>query len=144
MAKIKGKLVVLEVSTDAGVTWKQTICEISSGVNFTRETASATLTKCDDETASPDLVPLGQSSRYPFDALVDDAPSVSQLTYGDYLTLFANATKVKLRRQYDGTGSDFYVSTDAYLLSLSEASPADGFVGFSGEWASSGNLDITV
>lgn len=144
MAKIKGKLVVLEVSTDNGVTWKKTICELSSGVNFTRETATATLTKCDDETVSPDIVPLGQSSRYPFDALVSDVTTGTELTYGDYLTLFANATKVKLRRQYDATGSDFYVATDAYLLSLSENSPADGFVGFSGEWASSGSLDITV
>lgn len=144
MAKIKGKLVVLEISTDNGVTWKSTICETSSGANFTRESTTSPLTKCDTATAAQEITTLGYSARFPFDALVDDAPLSTQMTYGDYLTIFVNGTMVKVRRQYDNTGSDFYVTADAYLLTLSEASTADGFVSFSGEWASSGALDIVV
>lgn len=144
MAKIAGKLVVLEISTDTGTTWKSLICEISSGSNKTRETTTSPLTKCDNEAAAQEITPLGYSIRYPFDALVDTAPSGTQLTYGDLLTIFVNATLVKIRRQYNASGTEFYEVSDAYLLSLSEASPADGFVGFSGEFASSGALDITV
>jgi hypothetical protein len=142
MAKIKGKLVVLEISTDTGTTWKKTICEISSGANFTRETTTAPIDKCLDETAPQALTLLGYSVRFPFEAYVDSAPAVGEMTYGDYLTLFTNGTMVKVRRQYDNTGSEFYVTADAYLLSLSETSAADGFVQFSGEWAATGALDI--
>jgi hypothetical protein len=142
MAKIKGKLVVLEISTDTGTTWKKTVCEISSGANFTRETTTAPIDKCTDETAPQQITLLGYGARFPFEAYVSDSPAVGELTYGDYLTLFTNGTKVKVRRQYDNTGSDFYVTADAYLLTLGETSPADGFVTFSGEWAASGALDI--
>jgi hypothetical protein len=142
MAKIKGKLVVMEVSTDTGTTWKSTICETTSGFNFTRETTTAPIDKCTDETAPQEISLLGYGIRLPFEAYVDDAPGVNELTYGDYLTIAANGTMVKLRRQHDNTGSDFYVTVDAYLLSLSETSPADGFVTFSGEWAATGALDI--
>lgn len=144
MAKVKGKLVVLEVSTDTGTTWKKTVCEISSGANFTRETTTAPLDKCTDETAPQEITLLGYGARFPFEAYITDSPAVSEVTYSDYLTLFTNGTKVKLRRQYDATGSDFFVTVDAYLLSLTETSPADGFVTFGGEWAASGALDITV
>lgn len=144
MAKIKGNLVVLEISSDGGTTWKSLICEISSGVDMTRETNTSPLTKCDSTSAAQELTPLGYSMRYPFDALVDTAPTVNQLTYAELLAIFYNATLVKLRRQYDNTGAEFFVSSDAYLTSLSEASPADGFVGFSGEFASSGALDIAA
>lgn len=142
MAKIQGKLVVLETSTDTGTTWKPLICEISSGIDMTRETTTSPLTKCDSTSAAQELTPLGYSARFPFDALVDDAPTTSQVTYGDLLTWFYNGTKVLLRRQYNSSGTEFYTSAEAYLTTLSEASPADGFVGFSGEFSMSGPLDI--
>lgn len=144
MAKIRAKLVVLEISTDSGTTWKSLICEITSGSNKTRETTTSPLTKCDDEAAAQELTTLGYSVRYPFEALIDDAPTSAQLTYGDLNTIFVNGTLVKVRRQHDNTGSDFYETADAYLLSLSETAPADGFVGFSGEFAATGPIDITV
>ena len=132
----------MEVSTDNGTTWKTTICEISSGANFTRESTTAPLDKCTDETAPQEITPLGYSARLPFEAYLDDAPGLTELTYGDFLTIFTNATLVKVRRQHDNTGDDFYMTVDAYLLSLSETSPADGFVTFTGEWAATGALDI--
>lgn len=144
MAKIAGKLVTLQVSTDNGTTYKTLICETSSGINMTRETTTSPLTKCDSATVSPDLTTLAAGATFPFDALVDDSPLTTQVTYGDLLTIFANATKVKLKREYPaGTGTKFYTSADAYLTSLSEASTADGFTSFTGEFSMTGSLDIT-
>jgi hypothetical protein len=143
MSKVQGKLITLEISTDAGVTWKKLICEISSGSDMTRETNKSPLTKCDTATAAQEITPLGYTHAYPLEALLDDSPTTSQVTYTDLLTLFINATKFKVRRQYDNIGSEFYVSADAYLTRLSETSPVDGFIGFSGEITGSGALDIT-
>jgi hypothetical protein len=143
MAKIAGKLVKTEISTDAGTTWKELICETSSGSDMTRETTTAPLTKCDDETAAQEITPLGYSWRFPFEALTDTAPLSTQLTYPDMLTLFVNGTSVLLRRQYDTSASEFYISGTAYLTTLSEAAPADGFHSFTGEFAGSGALGIT-
>jgi hypothetical protein len=42
MAKIPGKDVKLEISTDTGTTWKALICEISNTANFTRNTNCCT------------------------------------------------------------------------------------------------------
>lgn len=143
MAKIQGKLVNTEISLDNGSTWKTLICETSSGADFTRETTTAPVTKCDNET-SPTEISLGAYSwTFPFDALVDDDPETSQMTYGDMLALLVNGTKVKLRRQYDNTGSSFFVSGDAYLTTLSEQSPAGEFVSFSGEFSGTGGVEIT-
>jgi hypothetical protein len=144
MAKIAGKDVTTEISTDDGTTWTPLICEISSGDSMTRNTTTAPLTKCDVAANPRELTLLDYEVTYNFDALVDDAPATGQVTYGDMLTLFINGTKFKVRRQADGTGSDFYKVADAYLTSLSETSPVEGFVGFSGEIKASGVLDITA
>lgn len=144
MAKIKGQLVKTEISSDGGTTWKELICEQSSGAEMTRETQTAPFTKCDTATAAQEITPLGYNWNFPFEALVDDAAAATQMTYPDLLTLFVNGTSVTVRRQYDNTGSIFYVSGTAYLTRLSESSPADGFVSCTGTFSGSGALDITA
>lgn len=144
MAKIRGQLVLLQISTDDGTTWDDLICAISNDVNMTRETTTSPFTKCDSQTAAQELTPLGYSWEMPFDALVDTAPTSSQVTYADMLTLFVNGTTVLVRQQYDGSGTEFFTSGSAILTSLSSARPADGFVGFSGTFSGTGALDITV
>jgi hypothetical protein len=99
MAKISGQGVKLEVSTDTGTTWKPLICEITNTANFTRETATSPLTKCDVATAAQSVIPLGYSWSFDFDALVDDSPTTSQVTYKDIQTLFVNGTTFLIRRQ---------------------------------------------
>lgn len=144
MAKIRGKLVILQVSTDTGTTWKDLICLVSNDLNMTRETQTAPITKCDDEGAAQEITPTALTWEMPFDALVDDSPLSTQLTYADALTIMNNGTTVLVRQQHDGTGSDFYESGSAIMTSLTRTAPADGYVGFSGTFAGTGALDITV
>jgi predicted secreted protein len=144
MAKIAGKDVVTEISTDAGVTWKKFICEITNTVNKTRETTTSPLTKCDTASAAQEITLLGYSWTTDFEALVDTAPTTSQVTYQDINTLFVNGTSFQWRRQYDNTGSEFFESGSAYVTSLSSPAPVDGFVGFSGTLTGTGALDITA
>lgn len=143
MAKIRGQLVLLQISTDTGTTWKDLICAISNDMNMTRETQTSPFTKCDVVTAAQEITPLGYTWEMPFDALVDDAPTITQLTYADMLTLFVNGTTVMVRQQYNGTGSEFYTVGNAILTSLTSARPADGFVEFAGTFSGSGAIDIT-
>jgi hypothetical protein len=143
MAKISGQGVKLEVSTDTGTTWKPLICEITNTANFTRETATSPLTKCDVATAAQSVIPLGYSWSFDFDALVDDSPTTSQVTYKDIQTLFVNGTTFLIRRQYDGTGTEFYESGNVIVTSLTSPAPVDGYVGFSGTFTGSGAIDIT-
>lgn len=144
MAKIRGQLVLLQISTDSGTTWKDLICAISNDMNMTRETTTSPFTKCDVATAAREITPLGYTWEMPFDALVDTAPSGTQLTYADMLTLFVNGTTVSVRQQYDATGNEFYMTGSAILTSLTATAPADGFVGFSGTFSGTGAVDITV
>lgn len=144
MAKIRGQLVPLEISTDSGVTWKVLICLLSNDLNMTRETLTAPFTKCDTATAALDRAPGALTWEVAFDALVDDSPLSTQLTAADLLTLVNNGTTVMVRQQYDGTGSDFYTVGSAIITAFSITNPADGFTGFSGTFSGSGALDITA
>jgi predicted secreted protein len=143
MAKIAGQGVVLQISTDTGTTWKSLICEITNTSNFTRETSTSPLTKCDTATAAQTVIPLGYSWSMDFDALVDTAPTTGQVTYTDMKTLAVNGTTFLVRRQYDNTGSEFYESGSVIITSLSSPAPVDGYVGFSGTLTGSGALDLT-
>jgi hypothetical protein len=143
MAKIEGKLLATEVSTD-GTTWKTLICETSSGANMERDTQEAPRTKCDAAATGKELTPQGYSWSFDFDAMVDDSPTSSQVTYGDMLGYFLNATKVHVRRQYNSSGSEFYLKGQAYLTSLSESAEVEGFITFTGTFSGTGDLDITA
>lgn len=144
MARLRGQLAVLEISTDTGTTWKPLICLLSNDLNMTRETLTAPFTKCDTVNAAQEITPTALTWEMPFDALIDDSPTVSQVTYADMLTLMNNGTTVLVRQQYNGSGSEFYTSGSAILTSLSGTFPADGFMGYSGTFSGSGALDITV
>ena len=80
MAKIPGKDIVLQISTDDGTTWKDLICEISNTANYNRVTTTSPLTKCDVASAAQELTLLGYTWGFDFEALTDTAPSVSQVT----------------------------------------------------------------
>ena len=141
MAKIPGKDIVLQISTDDGTTWKDLICEISNTANYNRETTTSPLTKCDVASAAQELTLLGYTWGFDFEALTDTAPSVSQVTYSDLLTLFVNGTAFMVKRASTG---EFYESGEVYLTSLSSPATVDGFHSFSGTMSGSGAIDITA
>jgi hypothetical protein len=140
MAKISGAAIKTEISTDTGTTWKELICETTSGSDMTRETQTAPFTKCNTATAAQEITPLGYSWSFTFDALTDTVPSSTQVTYTDMQTLFVNGTSFLVRRVFTG---EVYMSGSAYVTSLSEVAPADGFHSFSGTISGSGAIDIT-
>lgn len=144
MAKVSGTLLKLEISTDTGTTWKELVCEISNTLNFTRETQVAPFTKCDTATAAQEVTPTSSSWSFDFDALLQTSPSVTQVTYTDFITLAVNGTSFLVRAQYDNTGSEVYESGTAYITNFTRTAPADGFVGFSGTMTGSGALDIAA
>lgn len=144
MSKIPGKDIVLEISTDTGTTWKSLICEISNTANFNRESTTAPLTKCDTASAAQEITLLGYTWGFDFEALTDTAPSVSQVTYSDLKTLAINGTSFLVRRQYDGSASEFYESGTAYITSITSPATVDGFHSFSGTMTGSGAQDITA
>lgn len=143
MAKIAGSGIGLELSTDTGTTWKPFICEITNTANFTRETVTSPLTKCDVASAARSVSALGYSWSFDFEALVDDSPTTAQVTYRDLQTLAVNGTTFLIRRQFDGTGTEFYESGSVIVTSLTSPAPVDGYVGFSGTLTGTGALDIT-
>lgn len=141
MAKIAGKDIVLQISTDDGTTWKDLICEISNTGNFNRDTTTSPLTKCDTASAAQELTLLGYTWGFDFEALTDTAPSGTQVTYADLLTLFVNGTDFLVKRAVTG---EFYESGTVYLTSLSSPATVDGFHSFSGTMSGSGAIDITA
>lgn len=140
MAKIESNDVVTEVSTDSGTTWKTLICETTGGFEFTRDESEAPRTKCDSDATGKTITPTGYSWSMPFDALVDDAPDGTQVTYADCLSWAVNKTLVMVRRT---KATEFLTSGSAYLMQLSESSEVDGYVAFSGTFQGTGDLDIT-
>lgn len=141
MAKIAGSGITLEISTDTGTTWKTLICEITNSINLNRDTNTSPLTKCDTASAAQELTMLGYTWGFDFEALTDTAPSGTQVTYADLLTLFVNGTSFLVRRTVTG---EFYESGTAYITTLSSAAPVDGFHNFTGTMSGSGALDITA
>lgn len=144
MAKLAGTSLKLEISTDAGITWKQLECEISNTLNFTRNSQQAPFTKCDTATAALESTPTSSSWTVDFDALLQTAAASTKVTYGDFIVLATNGTTFLWRTEYDNTGSEVYESGNAFISSFTRTAPADGYVGFSGTMTGSGALDITA
>ena len=137
MAAIQSNTAPLEISTDNGATWDVLVCLTSVTLDMSRE-INKTTTFCGTS------VGLSEPSvTVSFEAQCESAPTSSQVTYKDMLTLFASGTVVKWRQQDAGAGTNFYHSGDAYVVSLSEAATAGEVVTFSGSLEMTGVLDIT-
>jgi predicted secreted protein len=138
MAEIQGNDVTVELSSDAGTTWKTLICETRSGIQITRDTTS-TATKCN---AGTTVIGLGAYSwSMSFDAVVDTAPSVSQVTYADMLTWITAGTSILGKIANTG---EFYHSGSVYVTDLSLDAATGEAVSFSGTLSGTGALDITA
>jgi predicted secreted protein len=136
MAAIQGKDVNVEISTDAGTTWKTLICETRNGLQQTRDTTS-TSTKCDDGVT---YIGLGAKSfNMSFDAVVDTAPTVSQVTYDDMNGWFSAGTALLAR--IESTGNFTHEGT-VYVTDLSLENANGEVSQFSGTLTGSGALTI--
>lgn len=132
---------MLEVSTDSGTTWKSMICELSNTLSMSTE-MSSTQTKCDGGVTIS--TPGAKSWEISGEAVVDTAPTASQVSYEDALGWWSNATAVLVRIQHDGTGTNFYHSGTAYLTSLELSANVTDAVQFSFSFTGNGSLDISA
>jgi predicted secreted protein len=136
MAAIQGNDVTVELSSDAGVTFKTLICETRSGVQITRDTTSQA-TKCNSGTVQLGLGAYSWS--FSFDAVVDTAPSVSQVTYNDLLGWIVAGTALTGRVEEAG---EFTHEGSVYITDLSLDAATGETVQFSGTISGTGALTI--
>lgn len=140
MANIQGKDVVVQVSTDGGATFKTMICEISNSVSLTRNTNSVA-TKCDSGTNS---IALGSYSwEISGEAVADDAPSGTQVTYPDILTLFVNGTAFYAQvKDPSSSASEYFHKGQVYCTALELSNQVDGVSQFTFTFTGNGAIDI--
>jgi predicted secreted protein len=136
MAEIQGNNVTVEISTDSGTTYKTLICETRSGIQITRDTTQ-TQTKCN---AGTTVLGLGAYSwSMSFDAVVDTAPSGSQVTYNDMLGWVTSGTALTARIEEAG---EFTHEGSVYVTDLSLDAATGEAVSFSGTLSGTGALTI--
>lgn len=140
MSKINGIDVVLKVSTD-GVTYKSFICEISSGMDLTRNSNSVE-TKCDDGVS---FVTLGAlTGTIPFSGVFESTVSATQVSANEMLGYFNNKTYLYWKLENPTGGAILYRSGNGYVTSFSESYNVGELVQCEGEIAIDGAIDLTA
>lgn len=141
MAKIQGKDVTVQISTDGGASFKTLICEISNDVELTRNTNSVA-TKCDSGTPS---IALGAYNwQITGEAAVDDSPTGSQATYVDVQTLFVNGTRfIAQVKDPTSSASEYFIKGGVYCTQCTLTNQVDGISQFTFTFLGDGAVDIT-
>lgn len=138
--EISGTLVVNEISTDSGVTWKVIICEDTSQINGT-SSISEKVTKCGTYSATkPDAVKVTGSG-----VVVGDLVT-AQVSYQQLQILRDAATVVLFRRQNSASGTlsageITYAKFSAYITEASETSAVGEVSTFNWGVTSTGTID---
>lgn len=141
MAKIQGKDVNVQISTNGGLSFLTLICEITNSISLTRNTNSVA-TKCDSGTNS---IALGSYSwEVSGEAAVDDSPTGSQATYADLLTLFVNGTSFVVQiKDTTSSASEYFHKGNAYVTALELTNQVDGVSQFTFTFLGDGAVDIS-
>ncbi len=138
MARISGKGVFLEISTDGGVTWKQMICLRSSGFDLTTTITS-------EETQCGVFKDVGNASwGFDFDAVVDTVITSTQISYEDVLALAAVGTAFRVRSQSPATSGTGTSVTSAAVTAAGTGYTTAPTVGFSGGGGTGATAIATV
>lgn len=145
MGQILGTLQNIEIDVAGGSSYKTLVCLRTSSVN-------STATVNEDETNCGILKSIGDASfSFDFDAVCETAPSGSQITYKDLLTVLVAKTKITVRFQSPAigaisAGAVYYHQCEAYVtdLTLNQDAAGGAYVNFSGTITSTGTLDITA
>lgn len=137
MGQINGKDVLLKLR-ESGTTgsYLHLVCETSNTMDASAN-VTTTVTKCStlQAVASPVY-------NFSVDAIVETAPSGSEVSYEQVLSWFNGNTKLDFKREYPSGGADFYQQGACYISSLSDAAPAEGYMTFKVSFAVTGTLDI--
>lgn len=136
MAAIQGKDVLVNLSTD-GTTYKTLICEVKNSIDLKRQTSS-TQTKCNSA-----ITQLGLGAyafNVSFDAVCDDAPGSTQVTYNDLLGWLTAGTLLYVK--VDDTGTVFKHISQGYITDVKLDNQVGEVVKFSGTFSGTGPLTI--
>lgn len=140
MSKINGIDVVLKLSTD-GVTYKSLVCEISNGLDLTRN-SNQVETKCDDGVAYVTLGAL--TGTIPFTAVAETTPSATQVSINEMLGYIKNKTYLYWKIEHPSGGALLYRQGNGYVISYNENYSVGELVQFEGEISIDGAIDITA
>lgn len=142
MASLQSVNYPIELSFDAGVTWKTLVCLTQYNVPTTLSTTE-TQTFCGIETGVgfQSFKPSGTATCRSFGTL-----GGTEATYGELLILQNSQTLFLFRVQAPATGStgrDFYLSGSVYCTDLTLTLNTGAVVEFNWTFSGSGLLDIT-
>lgn len=139
MANVQGLDLVIEISQDAGSTWKYMACETTSGFSMSRTTTSVA-TKCDGGTPAVGLGALEWSMT--FSGVLNSTPDVAtQLTYPEVLGICKAGTEVRARRLNPAAdGSVLHQEGNVYITDISDSAETDGVVTF--DFTLTGNGEV--
>jgi hypothetical protein len=140
MSKINGLDVVLKVSTD-GVTYKSFICEISSGLDLSRN-SNQVETKCDNGVAYTTLGAL--TGTIPFSGVLETTVSATQVSANEMLGFFNSKTYIYWKIENPSGGALMYRSGNGYITSYSESYNVGELVQCEGEISIDGAIDLTA
>lgn len=141
--EILGKVVLLEVDTANGTSYKTLVCmqDFELGVSSSLDTQE---TDCGQFN-----VPGTPGATISFNAVCNAAPGGSELSYEDVLAAAVNTTKCSFRVQNPTQGSlaagaAFYHAFSGYFNNVRLIKQSAGVIRFSGDITSTGVIDITA
>lgn len=141
MANVNATGVVVQVGTN-GTQYYDMICEIDHTIGVTVNFSSVR-TKCDGGTT--EKAPGAYDWKISGNAVVDDAPTSTQLSYTAALQHLLAKTKLYVRIQSPGSGSSagsvYYHQGRAYFADIQLQNQVDGVSQFSFSLEGTGSLD---
>lgn len=136
MAVIESNNFSIELSADAGATWKDLVCEENSSASYETSTNSR-LTKCGTFAVGSE-----QSASYDFTGVVKSDPSVTELSYKALQTYWKDKTALVIRRETPSGGASVYEKAEVFISALGNESNAGDLVSFTGTFTVSDTSTI--
>ena len=124
MATIAASGFLLELSADAGSTWKSVVCEVDSSGKFDSATNSV-LTKCGTFSIAGE-----KSASFDYNGIVKSDPGASELSYEQIHAYWLADTSLVARRENPAGGANLYQKMTGQITSMGDASKAGALVEF--------------
>jgi len=125
MATIQSEAFFVELSADAGSTWKSVVCETDSSASF-ESTTNSVLTKCGSFSTAGE-----QTATVEYNGVVKSDPGAGELSYEQIHAYWKAGTALVIRRENPAGGANLYQKMDGTITSMSDASAAGELVTFS-------------
>lgn len=124
MATIAANSFLVELSADAGTTYKSLVCEENSSATFETSTTSR-VTKCGTFTTGSE-----QTAVFDYTGVVKSDPSGTELSYETILGYWLAGTSLVIRRENPAAGANIYQKATVTITSLGDESNAGDLVSF--------------